>query len=203
MTNVTVRAADPLSPPLAASAAPPVVATGASAVVDEQKLLDDALKAYQDEYKDRSETWRTIESKAQAVVTAGGAFLGGLFALTQKMEAPVPPEHVTLIIVSVAALSGAVVSGLFALKLRRISEPPTGTFVFGDTVAICRTGSPTAEAANNLKRDIARIWGECVTSVAAANRQKAGLVRLAQILIGVGALSVSVLTLALLIARVG
>lgn len=190
-------AARPTLPP------PPQYAAAATAPppADVAKLFDDALKAFQDEYKDRTDSWRSIEGKAQSVLTTGGAFLGGVFALVQRLDRALPALDVALVVVAVLTLSAAVVHALLALRLRKVADPPSGAVWLDESTAITRAGPPSAAVVVSMKRDIAGLWRACVESVGAANAAKARLVRRGQLLIGLGALSVSALTLALVLPR--
>jgi hypothetical protein len=165
------------------------------------KILDDTLKTFQDEYKDRLDTWRMIDGKAQMVLTTSGAFLGGVFALVQRVPATFDGGHRALVLLSVASLAGAVVLSLLALRPRMVFDPPTGKSALAELTALEAQGPITVEQVMNSKRDTASVWLQCVQSMADANQVKATLVRRGQVLIGAGALCVSVVILLMLFGR--
>jgi hypothetical protein len=172
-----------------------------SAPADIPKVLDETLKTFQDEYKDRLETWRMIDGKAQMVLTTSGAFLGGVFALVQKLPTTFDGGHRALVLLAVTSLAAAVIASLLALRPRSVFDPPTGKTALDELAALEARGPVTVEQVLNMKRDTATVWLQCVQSMAEANRIKATLVRRGQVLIGAGALCVSVVILLMLFGR--
>ncbi len=55
-------------------------ATVGSAAELKEQLLASALEAYRQEYKELSESWRSLEAKAQAGVAVAGIFIAGVLA---------------------------------------------------------------------------------------------------------------------------
>ncbi len=94
-------------------------------------LLHDALDAYQKEYRELMDIWKSLESKAQGVITVSGFFLAGMFACIRTPL--VYYYEQCLLTASIVLLVFSILSALFVQRLRSVQKAPygelTGTLV--------------------------------------------------------------------------
>jgi hypothetical protein len=93
--------------------------------VRDQVLLD-AITSFQDEYKELYDTWKSIDSKAQATATIAGIFLAAAFALARDVPTTFLPHQRTMLAVAIGLLVVTICLCLFGLQIRRISSAPIG-----------------------------------------------------------------------------
>lgn len=94
----------------------------------------DALRAcviasYQDAYKERTDNWKSLETKAQGSIAIAGIFIAGAFAYIDKSAATMTMPQQFLAIIAVASLVASVLLAVHALKIQEVLTPPYGSFV--------------------------------------------------------------------------
>jgi hypothetical protein len=99
-------------------------------MLDERPSVSDlprlALEAYREEYRDLSETWRNLDTKAQGLAAIAGVFLAALFAWARDIPATFGQFERYLIVASLAFLVAAVIAAVLALEVRKVTAPPLG-----------------------------------------------------------------------------
>jgi hypothetical protein len=85
-----------------------------------------ALEAYREEYRDLSETWRSLDTKAQGLAAIAGIFLAALFAWARKVPASFGLWERRLVVAGIVVLVAAIVAAVLALEVRMVAAPPLG-----------------------------------------------------------------------------
>jgi hypothetical protein len=88
-------------------------------------LLEIALAAHQDAYKELSQGWRSVETKAQGTVGLAGIFMAAAFAFARDLPAEVNGLAVALFAVAVALLACSAAAAVWAQRVRTIPAAPT------------------------------------------------------------------------------
>ncbi len=92
----------------------------------QDEILREAILSFQEEYKDLYDTWKSVDSKAQATATIAGIFLAAAFALARDIPATFFMYQRVLLAVSIGLLVITVCLCLIGLQIRRIYAPPIG-----------------------------------------------------------------------------
>lgn len=165
--------------------APPASATTAGAAPTPDKLLEGVLKAYENEYKDLNDTWRMLESKAQALASVAGIFIAATFAFARDLQAAAPTSFRLALILAVLLLLLATVAGVAVLFVSSVQTPVGGAELarmVDDVSPLMRDGE-ALERYCNLLRDQARVWSQAIASLKVANARKSRFLRLGQSLL--------------------
>jgi predicted PurR-regulated permease PerM len=88
------------------------------------------LDSYRDEYRDLSETWRNLDTKAQGLGAIAGIFMAAVFAWVRDLPASFGMLERAVVIITLMLLVCAVVAAVLALQVRKVASPP-----FGDETA--------------------------------------------------------------------
>lgn len=151
-------------------------------------IFDAVLGSYGDSYKDLSETWRHIDSKAQSVLGASGILVGALVAFAKSGgSAHLPAAAVMALMV---LLGACVLLALMALWIRSVPAPPTGQELEGlarDLVGASVNGDVSARYLDYLRQRM-KAWSDVVRKVSDANSSKAWCVLLSQCALAVAVL---------------
>jgi hypothetical protein len=92
-------------------------------------LLAFASERAKHEYDDLQQTWRAIDTKAQASAAAAGVFLAGAFALLNNPKAPLAPNELFLLGLLFATLVFAIVLAIWCMIAKSVPTPPLTTSV--------------------------------------------------------------------------
>ncbi len=92
----------------------------------QDEILREAIMSFQEEYKDLYDTWKCLDSKAQATATIAGIFLAAAFALAREIPVTFVAYQTVLLATSIALLVITVCLSLIGLQIRRIYAPPIG-----------------------------------------------------------------------------
>ncbi|HKG13344.1 MAG TPA: hypothetical protein VKB12_08390 [Pyrinomonadaceae bacterium] len=87
------------------------------------------LTSYQEAYKERTDNWKSLETKAQGSITIAGIFIAGAFAYIDKSATTMSMHQQFLAITAVASLVASVLLAVYALKIQEVLPPPYGNFV--------------------------------------------------------------------------
>lgn len=87
-------------------------------------LLEIALAAHGDAYKELSQGWRSVEAKAQATVALAGIFLAAAFAFAREPAKGAPGLSVLLFSLAVALLTFSAAAAVWAQRVRKIPAAP-------------------------------------------------------------------------------
>jgi hypothetical protein len=145
-----------------------------------QSLRNATLEAYLAEYKELSETWRSLETKAQGNIAVAGIFIAGSLAYLEKLNPQLRTNEEVFLLIAIGCLIISVILSILVLKTQTITPPPLGSFVdhfttdllrlnilaslqtyrstfFADHVDQWRTVLSEIRESNELKAE--RLWG--------------------------------------------
>jgi hypothetical protein len=89
-----------------------------------------ALDAYREEYKELTEVWKALETKAQGTITIGGIFIAAAFTFAKDLASTRLDYYGNLLLGAVIfLLIASVCFSILALKTREVSIPPGGESV--------------------------------------------------------------------------
>ena len=90
------------------------------------QILLESIISFQDEYKDLYDTWKAIDSKAQASATIAGVFLAAVFAIAREIPSTFQQFQRIFLAVAIFLLVITVCLCVFGMQIRKISAPPIG-----------------------------------------------------------------------------
>jgi hypothetical protein len=93
-------------------------------IEESTKIAERALMDCTDEYKEQSDVWRTLESKAQVVITVAGVFLAAVFAFCR--DSGLGGYAKLFVAVTMIALLVALFNALQVLRLEGFDLPFNG-----------------------------------------------------------------------------
>lgn len=166
--------ASPARPPASAGSAP-----------TRQQLLESVLKACENEYKDLVDTWRVLESKAQALSSVAGIFIAATFAFARELQTSAPTSFRVALMAAVALLLLATAAGVAVLFVSSVKTPVTSAELgrmIDEVLPLMRDGEEL-ERYGNLLRDQARVWYQAIESLKAANARKSRFLLVGQSLL--------------------
>jgi gas vesicle protein len=85
-----------------------------------------ALDSYHEEYRHLSETWRSLDTKAQGLGALAGIFLAAVFASAREPRSGFGSCERVLVVATILLLVGAIIAAVFALRVRSLAAPPLG-----------------------------------------------------------------------------
>lgn len=150
------------------------------------------LDSYQDEYKEISDIWRVLETKAQGNIAIAGIFIAGAFAFIGKIERQtfwLEKELLFLVI--------SVVFSVLVLKVRQVYFPPMGGFIdqmFIDHLKITNDDELLARFPRFIN-DQAKAWEKVKINLERQNKLKARFLGFAQWFLLIAILTVALATL--------
>ena len=95
-------------------------------VTNTQRVLEQAVESYREEYRELAQDWHALDTKAQGSIAVAGIFLAGTFAFIRNLTATDATGFLVLLVVTVIALLAAVLFGILALRIREVLVPPLG-----------------------------------------------------------------------------
>jgi hypothetical protein len=91
---------------------------------DDFKLLQMAVQSSQDDYKELSETWRHLDSKAQGSIAICGILSAGIAAFASRPESFHSGIEQLLVLGSLFALAAGIFFALATMRLRSVEAAP-------------------------------------------------------------------------------
>lgn len=164
---------------------PPPPAADDEAVPTTRELLESVLAACEREHKDLLDTWKLLESKAQALASVAGIFIAATFAFARELQASAPPSFRVALVLAVALLLLATGAGVAVLFVRSVQTPLGGAelgCMVDDVAPLMRDGDALTRYCN-LLRDQARVWYQAIESLKQANARKSRFLRVGQSLL--------------------
>jgi hypothetical protein len=155
-----------------------------------EAALQQVLAAYQTEFDDAVQHWRSIEGKAQASVAIAGIFLAAGFALVRELDPATMWWVRCLLLLAALCLIAAVVFAVFALKVRTVAAPPPADALKKLVEDLFRDRDPKRqqvqsqdfdEEIRNFRFDCIRMWKESTSYAEETIRRKAKQLRRAQL----------------------
>lgn len=167
-----------------------------------ESLRSATLAAYLEEYKEQTETLRSLESKAQGSIAVAGIFIAGTLAYLEKLNPNLQQHERVLILIALVCLIVSVVLAILALRARTIDAPPLGSFVAHYSILLVKIDSeqrlrPYQESF--FTEHVSR-WVDVMNQIREANASKAKYLRSAQQWLIAAILSVAALSLSKVLA---
>ena len=166
-------------------------------------LYDNVITAYQDEYKDINETWRSIETKAQGAVAIAGIFAAGAFAFTRELMANASPLQKWMHVLTMVFLISSVVLAVCSLFVRRASTAPFGRSMENLVRDLVVNDIPEAELPvrlSNFQKQHSARWQSTNEELFWANRRKGVFLLIAQSFLVLAIVTVGALTITIVLA---
>ena len=159
-------------------------------------LLDVSLKAFEEEHRELSETWRHIETKAQGTVAISGIFLAGVFAFIRFRWDDAGSAEALLLVLSMLLIVCSVIGSLMALRVRSVSAAPRGEQLHRLVEDLQDAGeAETPERIRRFLGDQIGSWKSVNEAVQRINSNKAGWLMTAQVFLLAAIVCFGVLTL--------
>jgi hypothetical protein len=162
--------------------------------------LRGALQAYQDEYRDLSDTWRHLDGKAQGSLATAGVFLAATFAFAKSLaEHQIPTGSRPTLIAGIFLLVMSVVLAVLSLRIRTVTAAPFGDRLeklTNDLMRIDDVEERNARAPDYIREQIA-MWRDVNEEMHGQSDWKARLVLASQVVLLLAILGVAGLTIAL------
>jgi hypothetical protein len=164
-----------------------------------RSLRQTVLDSYKDEYKEFSEVWKSVETKAQGTVTIAGIFIAAAFTFAKDLAATRLDWYGKLFLgAAIVLLIPSIVLSVLALRRRTIKSIPAGSQVeqWADDIQDA-SEEDLAELTQRFIDQHSLIWKETTESTKAAVAQKEGLLYAAQLLLlfAIGAATIVTLKL--------
>jgi hypothetical protein len=97
---------------------------------EQQALLSElrklALETYREEYRDLSEGWRNLDTKAQGLGAIAGIFLAAAFAWGRDLPVGFTEVQRFMLAGAIVLLVATTVAAVLALQVRMVAAPPLG-----------------------------------------------------------------------------
>ncbi len=148
-------------------------------------LRQTVLDSYKEEYKELSDLWKSLETKAQGTVTIAGIFIAAAFTFAKDLTSTRLDFCSKLFLaVAILLLIPTVILSVLALRRRTIRWIPAGADV--EQIADHIEDVPNEDLADRARRFIdehSGIWKQTVESTREATTRKEELLNVAQILL--------------------
>lgn len=158
----------------------------------QQQLLETIIVAAGAEFKSLSDTYVSIDEKAQSTTTIAGVFLAAMFSLSvMRFDHQVSGITIGAVFVIMLTLLGSVIFSIFAMFARQTELPPCANQCLPDCSNLLESDKGETFQRDRLKltKTWAEAWVKANDSVHKANEAKANWLEKAQIAILVAALA--------------
>jgi uncharacterized membrane protein (UPF0136 family) len=160
-----------------------------------ERLCDDLLRDFRQEYADATDTWRILEAKGQVFVTVGGVFLAAAFAFARDLNALGFGDKL-LLATSLALLVAVVLLALIVFRVAPVKKPPLGLFTdqsVSDLLA--RSDQDLPAYVQRFAKDRATEWREAIQDIDSVNERKAAWVWRSQVCLVIAVVVTGLFTL--------
>jgi len=163
-------------------------------------LRQTVLDSYKEEYKELSDVWKSLETKAQGTVTIAGIFIAAAFTFAKDLASTRLDYYGKLFLAgAIVLLIPTIILSVLALRRRTIKWIPAGIDVerWADDIE----DVPNDELTDRARRFIdvhSEVWRETVASKKKATAKKEELLYAAQILLLFAIGAATIVTLKLL-----
>ena len=149
-----------------------------------EALVRDALDAYKEEYRELSDTWRNLDTKAQGTITVSGLFLAAMLAFVRALSSTTTPTEKWLLTITAALLTCGIIFALLVLRIRSVSGAPIGEHLAKliDDLLAAEDGT-SAERLLDYCRDQSQMWNSTNREIEEVNKLKAGYLIRAQLIL--------------------
>ena len=164
-------------------------------------LREATLDAYRDEYGEYSETWRTLETKAQGNIAVAGIFIAGSLAYLTKTDLNLAQHEQVFLLAAIICLIVSVVLSIIVLRSEEVTPPPLGSFVSHfSSVLLTKTNQTELETyVVTFFNDHAKQWEQVISEIRDGNDTKALFLWRAQLLLIIAIFAVAALSLSKLV----
>lgn len=162
-----------------------------------ESLQKAVLESYRDEYKELSEAWRNLESKAQGSVAIAGIFIGGAFAYIREIGSEAGRLEKVFLGASIICLIISVTFAVLALTVRKVAAPPIGEYVDGLVQDLLRLENDD-DLVHRLPRftgDQIDSWREVTTDAKQRTRSKANCLSGSHVFLVLAILAIALLSI--------
>jgi len=128
-----------------------------------EEMLPTALESFRDQFRDLSEGWRHLDTKAQGAGAISGVFLAAAFSWAKEIPDSFGPIQRFILVVCVALLIVAVICSVIALQIRTIQAPPFGSTTANMIRGMIRQQHPLEIKTMSVAfyNDQMKIWESC------------------------------------------
>ena len=162
-------------------------------------LLEFAFASAEAEYKDLSETWKLIDTKAQATTAIAGVFLAAVFNFVRPPGVSLAAPLTFLLGLSVGALVVSVLFALLAMRVRSVPALPASEEAARMVTDLLAMPEAELEARHRgLLADTVNVWLPVNRQLQAANATKASWLERAQWCLMGAAILVAIVTISVL-----
>lgn len=144
------------------------------------ELLEGVLDSFKEEYRELSEVWKVLDSKAQGVIAIDGIFLAAIFAFIRTISAPTFFEKIG-ISAALVTFAVSILYAVSALWIKTVSAAPLGSdlkVLADDLMGIDETDK--SERFYNFSRDHSSLWKSTTDDIYKINQDKASSLGSAQ-----------------------
>jgi hypothetical protein len=162
-----------------------------------ESLESSVLDSYQEENKELSETWRSLETKAQGAVAISGIFIAGAFAYIREVNLQAHRVDKIFLGTCILSLVVSVVLSIFALRVRKVAAAPIGEYLddlVQDLLQLENDGE-LEERLPDFVRDQIGLWRRVVKAASATNKSKASYLLAAYVFLVLAILMVALLSI--------
>ena len=145
--------------------------------MDELKtaLRKGLIASYKDAYLESTDTWKNLETKAQATIAIAGVLVAAVVAFIEKLTLVFVTLQGVLLAVAVAFLLYSIYYAIMVLKIQHTDAPPYGDFL-NETIQRLLTMSDEnelKERAEILDAEVIAAWGQVTAKTRTIVKQKA------------------------------
>jgi len=161
-----------------------------------QRLLQEALISYKEEYEEYSDLWHKLDSKAQATISISGIFLAAIFAFIRILSESAACTEKYFLSGSIILLSFTVLCGLGVLWIKSVPCAPYGTAIkefFDDLLESDQEITP--DDIDAFTKDKIDLWENTNNDTYKVITTKGRILLLAHVFLVLAILLVSILTI--------
>jgi len=149
-------------------------------------LLRLLVQFRREEYKELSELWRNVDTKAQGTIALAGILLAAFVAFITKAQAPVCLYERILSLVAVVLFTASMIASVLALRLRKSAGSPyLGGGIESAVLDLLQVEvQDRTDRMPDLIREELSLWEECNATESSAIDTKAALLTWGQVFIG-------------------
>jgi hypothetical protein len=125
---------------------------------EDTKILEVGLTAYLDEYREQTDIWKILESKAQVVITVAGVFLAATFAFAS--QAGLACSAKVFAVITLLSLLLALLEALRVLQIAELLMPVDGAAMVKRTRELVDPNAPPTVPGNKYKTVINELTEE-------------------------------------------
>lgn len=153
------------------------------------------VESFFDEYKEHTENWRSLETKAQGNIALAGVFVAGVFAFLTRSGATPDAYERFILLITIFFLISSVIFAMLVLKTRIAPVPPLGSFMdYSARHLLLVSESEFLERIGRFNSDHVIKWREVIGKTNESIRSKALYLWIAQVLLMIAIISIAILS---------